>query len=472
VEAVKDVTAVKANPLGYENVGKLILRYSLPAIASNLVNAIYNMVDQIFIGHGIGYGGIAATNIAMPLVTLTTAASLLIGVGSASNFSLCLGTGNHERAEKIAGNGLVMMAICGVSLTVLSLMFLPALLRAFGATDEIMALAYDYTFIVALGFPFQIMTVGVCQLIRADGNPNWAMVCMMSGAVFNLIFDPVFMFTFGWGIKGIAAATSLGQLLSSTLAFSYIIRGMKTVNLTKGSLLLKSQYVNSICALGVAGFFNQLASACVTIILNNTLRHYGDLSRYGSTVTLGAVGAISKVNIFLVMFMVGIGQGCQPVYGFNYGAKNFVRVKATLKTAFVCLMSIAVLFFCVFQLFPHQIIGIFGSGSQEYFDFATRYLRIFMFMTFINGLQPLASNYFTATGRAKIGMVVALTRQIVFLAPLFLIFPIFFGIDGVVYAGPVADGAAATLAAYLMLKEMKRLNQLIEPSGRVQGDAT
>jgi Na+-driven multidrug efflux pump len=455
------VEAAKGNPLGYESIGKLILRFSLPAIASNLVNAVYNMVDQIFIGNGIGYGGIAATNVAMPFVTLTTAASLLIGVGGASNFNLSLGAGDRDRAEKIAGNGLVMMVLCGISLSVLSLVFLTPLLRAFGATDEIMSLAFDYTFIVALGFPFQIMTIGVCQLIRADGSPNWAMICMMSGAVFNLIFDPVFMFAFGWGIKGIAAATSLGQVLSSVLAFSYIFRGMKTVSLTKESFRLKVQNVRAICSLGVAGFFNQLAMACVTVILNNTLRYYGALSRYGSTVTLGAVGAISKINYFLIMFMVGIGQGCQPVYGFNYGARDYARVKKALKSAFISLMIIAFLFFCVFQLFPYQIARIFGEGSEDYFEFATRYLRIFMFMTFANGLQPLASNYFTATGRAKTGMIVSLTRQIVFLAPLFLIFPLFLGIDGVVYAGPVADSAAAILALYLLAKEMKQLDRLI-----------
>ena len=452
---------LKANPLGYEKIGKLIFRFSAPAIASNLLNAVYNIVDQIYIGHGIGYSGIAATNIAFPLVTITAAISIMLGVGCASNFNLNLGAGNRERAEKFAGSGLCMMLMSGVALAAAAIIFLSPLLRLFGANDEILGLATDYTFIIALGIPFQVMTVGTCTLIRADGSPNRAMLCMVSGAVFNIVFDPIFMFAFGWGIKGIAWATTLGQVLSMSIASAYFARGMKSVRLSKDSFIPNLSNAKAICMLGLSGFTNQIAITLVNIVLNNTLNHYGAQSHYGSTTALGAVGAIAKINIVFISFCIGVSQGCQPINGFNYGARNYARVRQTLISAIFCVMIISAAFFTVFQLFPRQIIAIFGQGSPEYFEFGTRYLRIFMFMTFTNGLQPLAAGYFSATGRATIGMFISITRQILFLIPLLLILPVFYGIDGVVYAGPIADSTAAVLSSVFFVREIKSLRAQI-----------
>ena len=449
-----------ANPLGYQNIGKLIVRFSTPAILSNLTNAIYNIVDQVYIGHGIGTAGIAATNVAFPLNTLTSALAYMIASGSASNFNLYQGAGRHEEAVKVAGNGLTMSVVSGTILCLISCIFLTPLLRAFGASDEIMGFAIDYTFIVAIGIPFQIFTLAACQLIRSDGTPNWSMVCLIAGSVFNLIFDPVFMFTFGWGIKGIAWATTMGQMLSAFLALLYFLRGMKTVRLTRNVFIPELSCMKSICALGMAGFFNMVATTLVQIVMNNTLNYYGDLSRYGSTVTLGAVGAISKINFIYTSCCYGFGQGCQPIYGFNYGAKNYARVKETLTTAMICITSISIGFFALFQLLPHQIISIFGEGTEMYYEFSTRYLQIFMLMTFANGMQPLTGGFYTATGRAKIGMFVTMTRQLIFLIPLLLILPIFYNIDGVIYAGPISDFVAALIAVILVYREMKRLGAL------------
>ena len=449
------------NPLGYEKIGKLIIRYSTPAIASNLLNAVYNIVDQIFIGHGIGYNGIAATTITFPLVTIVAAISIMFGIGCAANFNLHLGAGDKEKAGEIAGNGLSMMLICGVSLMLLFTIFFTPLINLFGVTPEVLPLTTEYMRIIIIGIPFQTMTVGICYLVRADGTPNWAMVSMMSGAVFNLIFDPVFMFGFGWGIKGIAWATALGQMLSASLAVSYIIRGMKTVSLSRRSFRPRFAYTKTMCSLGISSFVNQSAMTLVNIVLNNTLKHYGDLSHYGSTIVLGAVGAISKINVVLISCFTGIGHGCQPIYSFNYGAKNLVRVKDTLKRALTCNIAIGVAFFTVFQLCPHMIISIFGRGSPEYFEFATRYLRIYMFMTFSNGISSASTFYFSSTGRAKMGAFVALTRQIVFLVPLLLILPIFYGIDGAVFAGPVADIVSATLSITFVTREIRKLNRAI-----------
>jgi Na+-driven multidrug efflux pump len=451
--------SVSKNPLGYEKIGKLILRFSGPAIASNVLNAVYNIVDQIFIGHGIGYHGIAATTITFPITTIVAALSIMMGIGTAANFNLHLGAGNKTKAGEIVGNGLSVMTLSGVTLMMIFMIFLTPLLNLFGATPEIMGLTMDYARIIVIGVPFQIITVGSCYLIRADGAPNWAMISMMSGAVFNLIFDPVFMFGFGWGIKGIAWATTLGQLLSASLALSYIIRGMKTVDLLKTSFVPKLKNITVMCSLGVSAFVNQFAMTLVNIVLNNTLKHYGDLSHYGSTVVLGAVGVIAKINTVLVSCFAGVGHGCQPIYSFNYGAKNFIRVKETLKRAITCNISIGVFFFALFQIFPHMIIGIFGKGSPDYFEFATRYLRIFMFMTFSNGIQSASTFLFSSTGRAKMGAFVSLTRQILFLIPLLLILPFYFGIDGVVFAGPVADTVSATLSIIFLTREFRKLNK-------------
>ena len=449
------------NPLGYEKIGKLILQFSLPAIASNLLNAVYNIVDQIFIGHGIGYNGIAATAITFPMVTITAAVSVMIGIGCAASFNLNLGAGNKEKAGEIAGNGLSVMTFNGLLLMTVYLVFLTPLLNLFGATPDIMSLTKDYALIIVIGVPFQVVTVGACFLVRADGNPTWSMVSMMTGAVFNLIFDPVFMFVFGWGIKGIAWATAIGQMLSAVLSLSYLIRGMKTVTLIRRYFKPKLSNVKVMCSLGMSGFANQFAMALVNIVLNNTLRHYGDLSHYGSTIVLGAVGAISKINTIFISCFVGIGQGCQPINSFNYGAKKYARVKETLKSALLCDLAIGVLFFTLFQLFPRLIISIFGQGSPDYFEFASRYLRIFMFMTFSNGLQPLTSAYFSATGRAKLGAFVSMTRQIIFLIPLLVLLPIYYGIDGALFAGPIADTVAAILSIIVIAWEFRELNKAI-----------
>jgi len=449
------------NPLGYEKLGKLIAKFAAPSILSNLLNALYNVFDQIFTGHGIGYDGIAAIGITFPFVTIVAAVSVMLGLGVSANFNLCLGAGKRAEAETVTINGISAMVISGVAMTVLFSLFLRPLLFLFGATDDIIGLAVDYTSIVILGIPFQVLTVGLTSLIRADGSPNWSLLCMLSGAVINIILDPLLMFTAGMGIRGVALSTALGQMFSAVLAILYLARGLKSIRLPRRLVIPKFSYLKRICALGAAPFSNQIAMTVVAIVLNSVLRYYGELSEYGGTVALGAVGAISRINIIFVGFVIGVGQGCQPINGFNYGAKNYRRVRDTLKTALLINMSIAIIFFALFQIFPHQIIAIFGEGSPEYFRFATRYLRVFMFMTFSNGLQPLAASYFSATGRAKMGIFISFTRQIIFLLPLLLILPVFFGIDGVMIAGPIADSVAAILAGTFVFREFRRLNRLI-----------
>lgn len=448
----------QGNPLAEEKIGRLIARFAVPAIISMLVSSLYNIVDQIFIGQGVGMLGNAATNIAFPVSIICTATALLLGIGSASNYNLEAGAGRNERAAEIAGNGLAMLVICGVVIGAVVLIFLNPLLHLFGVTKEILPYAQDYTGITAIGIPFLILTTGGNHLIRADRSPTYSMTCMLTGAILNTILDPLFIFVCHWGIKGAAAATVIGQVVSGLMVIYYFSKKRK-MELKRSMFLPKAGYLKMIVSLGMASCINQIAMAIVQITMNNTLRYYGAQSMYGSEIPLACVGVISKVNMVFMAIAIGIAQGCQPIWGFNYGAHNYDRVREAYKKAFAICIVLGVVFFGCFQLFPRQIVSIFGSGSEAYFHFAERYFRIFMFVTFLNGIQPMSSGFFTSIGKSKLGIVVSLTRQIIFLLPLILIFPLFMGIDGVMYAGPIADGAAALVAIIFAEREMKALQQ-------------
>lgn len=444
------------NPLAVEPVGRLIGKFAVPAVISMLVSAMYNIVDQIFIGQGVGTLGNAATNIAFPITNIATAIALLLGIGSASNYNLEMGAGREERAGRIAGTGLSSLVISGTAIGVIVLVFLRGLLQMFGATETVMPYAMDYAGITAAGLPFFVLTTGGNHIIRADRSPTYSMVCMLTGAILNTILDPIFIFVCGWGIKGAAAATVIGQVVSGLLVVLYFAK-FRNMAIKKDYFRPQFELLKAIASLGMASGINQIAMAAVQITMNNTLRHYGAQSPYGSDIPLACVGVISKVNSVFMAITIGISQGCQPIWGFNYGAKNYDRVAAVYKRAAVLCTTVAVLFFLGFQLFPRQIVSIFGTGSESYFHFADRYLRIFMFMTFANGIQPMSAGFFTSIGKAKLGIIMSLTRQVLFLLPLILIFPLFMGIDGVMYAGPIADGAAVCIAVLFAARELKKM---------------
>jgi len=448
------------NPLGTERIGRLMLRFAIPAIVSMLVNALYNLIDQVLIGFTVGMLGIAATNIAFPLTTISTATALLLGIGGASNYNLRLGEGDIEASKRVAGNTLSYLAIAGTAIGAVVLIFTNSLVTAFGSTETVKPLAMSYTFIIAIGVPFGIFTTGACALIRADGSPRFAMVCTLVGAVFNLVVDPIIAFVLRWGLVGLAWSTTIGQIMTAGIAVYYFLAKANNISINRKYITPKPNLLKVICALGISSCINQVAMAIIQITMNNTLRHYGAMSMYGSDIPLGSVGAIAKLNVVFVSFTVGIAQGCQPIHGFNFGAKRYDRVKKTLRLALTAATAVSILVFCAFQLFPRQLMAIFGENDPLYLQFAERYLRIYMFMTFINGVQPITANFFTSIGRAKRGMWVSLTRQILFLLPMLLILPLFFGLDGVMYAGPAADLWAAGLSATLITLEMKRINAL------------
>ena len=441
------------NPLGTAPVGGLILKFAIPAIISMLVSALYNIVDQIFIGQGVGMLGNAATNVAFPVTTIATALALLLGIGGASNYNLEMGAGREKKASSIAGTALSTLVITGVILAVAVLLFLRPLLSLFGATTDVMPYAVDYLGITAVGLPFYALSIGGNHIVRADRSPTYSMTCVLTGAIINTILDPLFIFGFGWGIKGAAWATVIGQVVSGILVVIYFGKFRK-MYLEMSMLKPSSECLKAIISLGMASCINQIAMAVVQIVLNNSLRYYGGLSVYGSDIPIACVGVISKVNQVFMAICIGISQGCQPIWGFNYGAKKYDRVRLAYRYSVTACTVIATIFFLCFQLFPHQIVSIFGTGSDLYFQFAERYLKIFMFMTFANGIQPMSSGFFTSIGKAKLGIVMSLTRQVLFLLPLIIIFSLILGIDGVMYAGPIADAAAFVLAILFARREL------------------
>ena len=442
--------------LGYEKIPKLLKSFALPSITATLVGSLYNIVDQIFIGQGVGYLGNAATNVSYPLSTICLSISLLIGIGSAARFSICLGRKETGQAAKIVGNSILLMLLMGILYLTLGELFLTPLLTIFGATYEVLPYAREYASITLCGMPFLILTNGICNLIRADGRPRYSMICMTTGAIVNTILDPVFIFAFHWGIFGAALATILGQILSFGMAIRYL-RMFQTVRLTRDCFRLDIPDGLRTFYAGSSSCVNQLAITLVQIVLNNSLTYYGTRSVYGGEIPLAACGIVMKTNAILLAIIVGISQGVQPIIGYNFGALRYDRVKQAYRLAVRWALVISAVGFILFQFFPRPIISLFGSGEPLYFRFAVLFMRTFLFMVAVNGVQLLSSNFFTATGKAMKGLFLSLTRQVFFLIPLILLLPLRFGIFGVLLAGPVADFAAFVLSAALVRKEFRRL---------------
>lgn len=445
----------RENPLGEKKVTSLLRQFAIPSIIAMLVSSLYNIVDQFFIGRSVGELGNAATNISFPLSISCVAIALLFGIGGASAFNLTMGRGMKEKAVYYMANAAEMLFICGTVLAVITLVFLEPLLRFFGSPENVLGYAMEYTRIVAFGFPFLILTTGGGHLIRADGRPKMSMLCNMTGAVINTVLDAIFVFVLNMGMTGAALATVIGQIISCGLAL-WFLSHCRSVKIERKHLRIKSEYVGRIVSLGAAPCSNQLSMMVVQIVMNKSLKYYGMQSIYGEAIPIACSGIISKVNMVFMSFIIGISQGLQPIVSFNYGAGKYDRVKKGFKTAIGCGFVLSLVAFALFQFLPRQIISVFGNGSEEYFQFAVSYFRIFLFFTWLNFMQPITSNFFTAIGKPKIGIFLSLTRQIIFLLPLLFIFPLFMGIDGIMYAGPLADALAGLVTGAMAIREFKR----------------
>lgn len=446
--------------LGEEKINKLLGQFAVPSIIAMLVSSLYNIVDQFFIGRSVGELGNAATNISFPLSISCVAVALLFGIGGAAAFNISMGRGQQDAREKekaafYMGNSVTMLFGCGVILLVITQLFLTPLLQFFGSPDNVLDYAKVYTRIVSFGFPFVILATGGGNLLRADGSPSYTMICNVTGAIINTILDAIFVFVLGWGMAGAAYATIIGQVISAAMVAFFLSR-CKTVKLRKEHFLLKPNYVKRITSLGAAPCSNQLAMMVVQIVMNKSLKYYGSLSIYGEAIPIACVGIISKVNMLYMAFIIGISQGLQPIVSFNYGSGKYKRVKKAYFLAGAYGLFISVIAFLMFQFTPRQIISIFGNGSEMYYEFATKYFKIFLLFTLVNFIQPMTSNFYTAIGKPVGGIFLSLTRQIIFLLPLLIIFPRFIGIDGIMYAGPIADLIAAIVCIVMVMLEFKR----------------
>ncbi|MBS4537662.1 MATE family efflux transporter [Clostridium sp. D2Q-11] len=438
--------------LGSAPVGKLLLKFSIPAIVGMLVNALYNTIDRIYIGRKVGELGIAGITIGFPIMIIIMAFGMLIGIGATSLISIKLGEDKKDEAEKILGNGTFLLIIIALIVSALGLIFLNPLLKLFGASETVLPYSKAYLQIILAGSVFQTIGFGMNNFIRAEGNPKIAMFTMLIGAVLNIILDPIFIFVFDMGVRGAAIATILSQAVAAIWVLSYFFGGRSTLDIHISNFKLELPVVGKILAIGSAPFLMQVASSGITALLNNNLQTYG-----GDT-AIAAFGIINSITMFILMPIFGINQGAQPIIGYNYGAKQYDRVKSALKLAILAATSITVTGYVATRLFPKQLISLFGKGDMNLVNMATEGITIFLFMLPIIGFQIVSSNYFQAVGKPKHAMFLSLSRQVLFLIPAILIIPRFLGLKGVWMAAPVADSLSSLVTGVWIMLEIRKLN--------------
>lgn len=439
--------------LGEENIGKLLIKFSVPAIIGMLVNGLYNVVDRIFIGRGIGKLALSGVTVTFPIAIMIMAFAMLVGIGSAALISIKLGQQKKEEAEHILGNAFTLLIILSIVVTILGLMFLEPLLIKIGASKDILPYAKEYITIILIGAIFQSVGFGLNNTIRSEGNPRAAMFTMLIGGILNTILDPIFIFIFHMGTRGAAIATIISQAVSMIWVLYYFFGGNSVLKIRYKNLKLDVKVVKSIFAIGMSPFSMQLAASIVSIISNRSL------VEYGGDLALGAMGVIMSVVMMVLMPTFGINQGCQPIIGYNYGAKNYKRVKHALKLAILAATAITTTGFILIQVFPKQIISLFNK-DPELIAIGSHGIRIYLFMLPIIGFQIVSSNYFQAIGKAKISIFLGLSRQVILLIPLLFILPRLFGLDGVWLSGPSSDVIASIITAVFIFVEIKHLNKL------------
>lgn len=444
------------SPFATEPIGRLIVKFAVPCVISLLVNSLYNIVDQIFIGWGVGYLGNGATNVVFPITIIALALSMMIGDGGAAYLSLKLGEGDVASAKKGVGNAIVMVTAVSILLLVVFLIFIDPILTLFGATEALRPYALEYGYIIGIGLPFTMIPTALNSMIRADGSPKYAMFSMVLGAVINTVFDPIFIFVLHMGVQGAAIATVMGQVASFVVSIIYITR-FKTFRFDKVMFRLKRRVCQNILTLGISSFITQIAITIVMALTNNLLAAYGAASVYGPEIPLTAMGIVMKVNQILISILVGIATGAQPIIGYNYGAKNFERVKKAFDIALVASEIVSVIAFLVFQFAPMSVVSVFGSEEGLYNEFAVMSFRIFLMLCPLAGFQTVAAIYLQAIGKPVKSAILSLSRQIIFFVPTIIILPLFLGVTGVLWTGPVADGLAFVLALGLILYERKQL---------------
>ena len=452
------------NPLGTQPIGNLLVTFSVPAIISCLINSLYNIVDQIFIGQGVGYLGNAATTVAFPLMTILLAFGTLIGAGSSAHAAIRLGEKNEQEARQALNNAFSFTIVLSIIIMVLGLIFLRPILTLFGATENIMPYAIDYTGIILLGTPFNLVSIVLSNLARTDGHPRMSMYGMLIGAALNTVLDPIYIFVFHWGVKGAAIATITSQLISAVLLTVYFIRPAKTpLHMRLNRKLMRPNFplIGHFLLLGISSGITQSVACIMQVVMNKSLVYYGDLSPITGDVALSAMGVVSKIAMIMAAFGVGVGIGAQPIMGYNRGARKFDRIRRTYLIAVTLATVLIFLCWIICQTKPETIISIFGDDNASFSDFAVKCLRIYLFCIFCAGFQIVSTNYFQATGQPLKASVLSMLRQLLLLIPLILILPLFMGLDGILFAAPIADFLSAVIVAVFIIPEMHKLNRAV-----------
>ena len=449
--------------LGHDNINKLLISFAIPCVISMLINSVYNIVDQIFIGKGVGTLGNAATNVIFPLVILANAIAGLIGNGAAANLSLKLGEKKENEARASTGSSITLSFIISILFAILAYIFLPKLVYMFGCTENVYSYALSYGRIVLIGAPFMIIYSVLSSIIRADGNPKYSMIMLVVGAIINIILDPIFIFGFNMGVFGGGLATVIGQVISFIIALCYLPK-IKSVKLEKDDFKINKSITRTL-SLGLSSFITQATILVLFVFMNNMMTKFGALSKYGADIPLSVYGVISKINSLYISFVLGVSIGAQPVIGFNYGAGNLKRVKETLRKVLMINFAVGIIFNLIFILFPEQIAGIFISSEDVsytlFMEFATLMCHSFLLACALNAMEMTTSIVVQSLGNVLLATAVSFIRQIILFIPLAILLSIGFnkGLNGILYAGCLADSLTFIIAGFIFISEYKKLGQ-------------
>lgn len=450
------MSQTKNHYLVNEKISKLMLKFCIPCTLSLVVTSLYSIVDQIFIGHGVGYIGNGATNVVFPLTMLVFSVSLMLGDGAAAFLSICLGENDSESSHKGVGNAILLSAVSGLLLTFLFALFRDQLLGMFGATEANLSYAQEYFKYLLIGFPFYTIGTTLNSIIRADGSPQTSMNTMLLGCLINVILDPIFIFLFGWGMMGAALATVIGQIATAVLALNYL-RKTKSFKLRKNSFVLRGSILKKTLPLGITSFLTQFSVVIIVVSLNNIMVIYGASTIYGSDIPLTVIGIVMKVFQIVIAIVVGIAVGAQPIIGFNYGAGKYDRVRELYKKIIIAEIIVGVLAMIAFEVFPVQIISIFGSESELYNEFAIKVFRIFLATITLCCVQKASSIFLQALGKPVLSLGMSLLRDFVLLVPLIILLPYYYGLIGTLYSAPIADVVSLIVVIFVMKKVLSGL---------------
>ena len=450
--------------LGTEKISKLLLKFSIPCVMGLLIGALYNIVDQIFIGNSeLGYLGNAATGVSFPIICIANAFAWCIGDGAASYLSICSGRKDSELAHQCVGTGITVSTMISLVLSGICLAFAEPLMRLFGASDQTAGMAVEYFRIIAAMFPFYLLFNVMNSMIRADGSPTYAMIAMLTGAVINVILDPIFIYALPWGISGAAWATAIGQIASFLLCAVYFFRP-KCFRLGLRSFLPNGRVLKDVVSLGSATFVTQISIVVMALVCNMTLAHYGGLSQYGQDIPISVFSIQTKVYTVVGNIVTGIVLGGQPIFGYNYGAGKMDRVRQTYRIVLLCSVTVGLVATLIFQFWPELVIHLFGAGDGLYMEFAKKTFRIYLSLVTVTGLTKMTTVFFQSIGKSVQAVVTSLVRDIVCFTPLAICLSLILeqnqpgtGIDGILLAAPIADAVAAVVILILTVFFFRKL---------------